>query len=137
MNNLTVSLETAKKLKEAGWNERTVFSYSQKINSDKGYTVLGDYRLVLTRDVGYAKNDSSTSIYAPTLSELLAEMPKELEDRGESKDWSTFLIIDFCGNIICYENEWREFEYAFGDEEQLLESASDLWLKLKSENLIK
>lgn len=61
---ITVSLEMAKKLKEAGWDKRTVFFYvDRKLESDW---------------VGKTFNEDMKILMAPTFQEIWVELPKNI-----------------------------------------------------------
>jgi len=72
LKNLVVSLETAKKLKEAGFSQDTVFSWDDPSETDSDYDT---YFLEKREKLESAQCDSETLFAAPTLEELLSQLP--------------------------------------------------------------
>ena len=66
MNSITVKLDTASRLRAAGWKRKTVFIA----------TIEGGWDIELLDDLPYEPKDF---LYMPTLSELLEELPPRTE----------------------------------------------------------
>lgn len=107
--NITVSLETAKKLKEAGWEKRTILTYY--------IPALGLNQPMLDFDTRFPRLNPDNYYYAPILSEILEELPPIII--GKSK--SGYRIED--------GKHPRKFNSVFGGI--ITEMAALLWIKLQ------
>ena len=80
----TVSLELAKKLKEACWKKAGIFVYDNEetIENLQGYLYLkGEYKLKELRDIKRMHDDI---IYAPQLHDILEELKKIKSKNGHN-----------------------------------------------------
>jgi len=77
---ITVSLEWAKKLKEAGWDEKTVFAFDHRFD----YYELDDF---------YGLG----ALMAPSAEELIAEILKRT-------DWTMALLLGNVASLMHYQN---------------------------------
>jgi hypothetical protein len=98
--NITVSLETAKKLKEAGWEKETIFEYG------------------VTGKLHYAFESDVIGFHAPTLQEILEELPNDIMIIKRGSQWQ-----------IKDTKEHKRFSNIYG--ECLLNAVSILWIMLK------
>jgi hypothetical protein len=133
MNNLTVTLDTAKRLKEAGWDKETYFWYAYDREHSESQS---PYQLIHLKDFGYCYFEKSNSYPAPTLRELLDEMPEILENhRGKN-----YFVMQRVGNIYTcgYSlNSVHSFFHGIArTHTNPCEAVAELFLKLKSEQLI-
>lgn len=124
MNNLTVSLSTAKKLKEAGWSKETYFSYSIRWDGIGMLRDTTELRSYPDLEYYFACPDG---VYAPTLQEILEELPYITLHRikaGKSKNWYYMIDNNFGGKYRNIKNDNPN------------ECASLFYLKLKAEGFI-
>jgi hypothetical protein len=105
--NITVTLETAKKLKEAGWDKECEFVYSPK----------GNLYFTNNFDGKVIKIECET----PTLQEILEELPGLTMYKSASDNLFTFISND----------EMRLPEALVIENESPVEAAALLWIKLK------
>lgn len=98
--NIIVTLETAKLLKEAGWNKETIFEYG------------------VTGKLHYALESDVVGFHAPTLQEILEELPNDIMIIKRGSQWQ-----------IKDTKEQRRFSNMYS--ECLLNAVSILWMKLK------
>lgn len=125
----TVTLQTAKLLKESRFRQDTTFRWVDLSDSNEDY-----WAIAYKEEAMYSLcNDSNA---APTTEELLADLPEELP----YKDGIIYLTIDlsfryrvelfhpayFEGGDIIYATE----------NESFAESLAQMWLWLKKENLL-
>lgn len=121
---LVVSLDMAKRLKEAGWKERTIFSATVTDNL---------VAMILTptkgHDLGnYPVGDPNTSeiLMFPTAEEILRRLPQ---------------LVNHFGLLVCrsQDNESWEVNYMGGykpmSDPSLANAAAAMWLYLKENNL--
>ena len=134
-----ITLETAKKLKEAGFPQKNKEYYYYQSYNNKDIAWLSHHSLQdkcdaieVYRDGLY---DEPIKLYAvPTLEELLAEMPDTIGNiykfhliKLSDKYITTYLDKNF--------NAWK-FEYE-SQRTDPSEAVANLWLKLKQEGLVK
>ena len=154
MNNLTVSLETAKKLEEAGWEKETYFyrlGYIPIINPNPQMITTIDkivkFQEGRTPELNMLINKETYS--APTLSEILGELQKYFYLTVDRK----LNIVSAQGRVTiemflhfsigtdykvyytdAYENVLKGFEFINTNP---AEACALLYLQLKQQNLIK
>lgn len=112
---ITVSLEWAKKMKEAGWNEKTVFAFDHRFD----YYELDDF-------YGFG------AIFAPTAEEILRRLPNNFEGIPlriqYEKDGS--ILVGYA-----YSKDGTQPMYR-GDRDSLANAAAAMWCYLKENNLL-
>ncbi len=136
MNNITASLSTAKRLRDAGWDKETEFVYDPKM----GVRWIGEeYSDCL--DIGFG---------VPTAEEILRELPWEYDDEEyEYEDGydrclppnayiSHTLYLEVGRNS---EDEWRvSYNCPAGGYNKfggtLANAAAEMWIYLKENNLL-
>jgi hypothetical protein len=120
----TLTLETAKKLKEAGFPQESYFVWQYKYDSWDGGTE--DIKLTNTRaeDESYQQNDSRVSYLkyfaAPTAEEVLEQLPEYYALHRQQNFFRCF-----GGENIHHE-----------DGENGAEAAAKMWLYLKEHELL-
>ena len=118
-----VSLETAKKLKEAGWegyNNKTLFWWSGM--------ELEQFEDVFDENGKFFEEDWEYTFPAPTISELLFELSAFIEKSIfclEFQKWTSYMEENEKGETIAF------------DGITLQESLATMWLYLKQNNLLK
>jgi len=136
---MTVSLELAKKLKEAGWDTSVSYMWLQAKNLDA--MDLDSDKWIRT-PVGMLNPRVNTAYYAPSTDELLEVLPARVED--------SYLCISKVLDWYCAYYEVSDYGagtktiYKEGDELVSLEfkaptpsdALAKLWLKLKEEGII-
>jgi len=124
IDELVVSLDTAKKLKAAGWIKPTAHCWSMSNISN------GEYRV-------YVSAHLANDINAPTAEEILVELPIQRIDDG---DTPLELAISRCRTYwyVAYlvSEEVAPYETEFHDV-SLSEAAAQMWLWCKKEGYIK
>ena len=133
---ITVSLETAKKLKAAGFLQTTEFSHVKHLDNDSEY-----YKLEWGNN--YADD---MYISAPTTDEILADLSDELAEDIDVMilKYDGFFAVgyynhnadfeDHLGNEID-EDDFRRWEIRFTNN-SLVEALAELWLWAKENNYI-
>lgn len=143
MNNLTVSLDTAKRLKEAGWQQLTYFVYAES-GIDNYFAIAKEWAL----DRGVNLNNH---LPAPTLQEILEELPQSIwngicQDDKLAVQCSAWLEMEVLSD---FENETKIYLFVYKcskekcnnkffstDNHNPTEAVAQLYLKLKENNLI-
>lgn len=130
----TVSFETAKKLKDAGFKQETYFYHSL---NDKGiYHVCSHREFELLKKISKGE-----PLPAPDTDELLEGLPYFIEGEdvyvyafqihcgsvSDKRDWIPNYYDELTGNSV-YDFSHRN--------ESLIESLAELWLKLKEKKLV-
>ncbi len=115
---ITVSLEKAKELREAGWIIPTYFTWNTTTNSLCGGV----------SDMGY--------LWMPTAEEILRELP----DHFVTNRTKRRLTIDLSDNRI-EEEQWAIFYGSHGELYELYgfnlaNAAASMWIYLKNNNLL-
>lgn len=90
----TVSLEVAKKLKEAGWKKETIFHWAKDGEQDED---------IAEWIIQYSEDDSLTcweSWNAPQIHEILEELPDQIED--EKWGWYGLNLYQYGGEYTAY-----------------------------------
>lgn len=122
MKSICVSLETAKKLKEAGWNKQTVFIFS------------GSQEIQMVNKIGGALFHDD--IYAPTAEEILRELKATSE--ALKKLWWLVGDYDEIGIIFRIQYEiYDEHKPCVFINKSLSEAAAQMWLWCKENGYIK
>ena len=125
MTDITVSLEWAKKLRDAEWDqEDCVFFY---VSNDKD-----DFLLVPRHYNTMEKSESFHHFSAPTAEEILRELPHVIHDKGSPR----FLQ---CGKHKKFWDVgyWRGVEPMKNvTEDTLANAAAAMWIYLKKNNLL-
>lgn len=141
-----LTLETAKKLKEAGWSKETENNYWSKNsycpNHPRGQGCLSceDTDLIFLEWLvsGEELESNSRHVYikaypCPSLEELLAEMPDDIDtDDDDNLDFNMYKVnkdYRFC----FVDSLLNEHYYALHPDPA--EAVAQLWLKLKQEGL--
>lgn len=122
---ICISLETAKKFKKNGWNNRATFVYIKEYD---------EYYLKLLEDISYDNNSNQTDFYyAPTCSEI--DLPITF-----TKDGYTFCLTIFFsdeGILINYKNTKASnvlFDWIEAKTE--VEAKAQMWLYLKEKESV-
>lgn len=134
---ITVSLETAKKLKEAGFTQTTCASWVGVDKFEGGFDKyihqadLEEKRDWSIEESGFSKEN--TEIFAaPTFEEIWNELPITLNVRWEYVKMLDFGFIGYLNfNTSTFCGDLR-----FDANENIAEAAAELWLELKSEGHI-
>lgn len=105
---ITVSLETAKRLRKAGWNKPTYFIWYFE---NKEYTLK--YYPFFIVDTMQVTDD----LYAPTLQEILEELPHRV---------NLYIAKDH----YCIATTVKE--YPIIKDKNPVEAAAELWMKINS-----
>jgi len=127
MNNITVSLEMAKKLKEAGWKKETELKWY--IN--RLFPAHLRFRNEVQREI-----DDTFLAYAPTAEEILRELPDHLLKNGIKRR----ITIDISDNRVD-KNKYGIF-YGSGGElytvygDTLANAAAQMYCHLSTNNLL-
>lgn len=124
LKELVVSLETANKLKKAGWNKPTVYVWSVD-----GRGVF-PFPYVINGEYGYS---------APTADELLQELPASIPPINMKKgDYYTLSIIKSGIRYgIGYKRKGKIINGDLRRYKSLSEAAASMWLWLEKEGYIK
>lgn len=124
MKTLCISLETAKRLKAAGWKKPTAFVYFDSMLHSK----CEQWNL-LPSDTDKFRGDTQEDCYAPTAEEVLRELPEAINGK--------------CLLIRRFNNTWR-VSYGLGEcaetewgEESLSEAAAQMWLWCVEQGYVK
>lgn len=137
MTTKVVSLETAKRLKEAGW--------PQDINEKVWFEDSGGFGL-FTRGVAPRKKGDVFS--APDVSDLLEVLPKIIHCPERDKNWPKGSLIIrsvkdcreiYSGDwVVGYENgpDGTTFDELTGEHDSLAEALASLWLILKENKIL-
>jgi hypothetical protein len=153
MNNLTVSLDTAKKLKEAAWVKETALTwFKEKTNSANHYE-LGiirttadnpDIKFISEFEEGYYNKfflKSCKTYPAPTLQEILEELPKEIVPKKDHH-FCFEITMGMNGDVWEYipnynDTFFRETLFDLSCRHfNATEAVAKLYLKLKEHNLL-
>ena len=133
-----VSLDLAKKLKEAGWEKETVYWW---VKTQRGIRLEAiryvelypkqSYGIIWLDDAG--KEEFMPLAPAPLAEEILEELPKYIYEHveGERKTYYLTVKIDKNGYSIGYSDELTEWLYLFTLFDQLSNAAAQVWLWLK------
>lgn len=134
-----VSLEIAKKLKEAGWPQaiyQPINRFSHRNNTHFYVPFSGDaeiWPLVRREDWKEALKDNSIDgfIAAPTIAELLGALPKELKAKMTRR---LMLISDGNGWEARYQG--NRIASPSADAPNPADALAMLWMALKEKNLV-
>lgn len=126
-----VSFETAKLLKEKGFNERLLTFYITDETKKEGY-----FQLMAFTDDKIDNNHSDYCYLAPTL-QMAMKWLREVHNIhiDIDPDWASkggFAVIGYCFNIHSIVNPWYEDLATYPTYEQVVEAA----IKYCLENLI-
>lgn len=120
----TVSLKTARKMKELGWTKPTLFYWFKDVYPDKTETI-----------VGYGGEMNPNKIApAPLASEILEELPISID-----KDEGTYYLEierDAAGYVCHYVCAYPKDDDSYGRNDKLVEALASLYICLKQEGLI-
>ena len=121
-----VSLELAKKLKEAGLMKDTGHTGMWYVEKEDGSTILC-HSYIIVRENTYKKGSLKRKYYAWDIPELLEELPKRTNiTKGEDGETYFVYILSDLGS---------DNEIVFKDK-NLSDALAKLWLELKNNNLI-
>lgn len=127
MNNITVSLEKAKNLKEAGWMEPTEFvGHIEEVNID------GDCDFIITHRgaKGVWRNKGESELWFPTAEEILRELPQIISDKYMTifKDGDSWLVE--------YNTIPQSPDSFYKDADTLANAAASMYCYLSDNNLL-
>lgn len=123
---ITVSIETAKKLKEAGWTKPTKLIYTNYYHGEPKDKMHLEFP---------AHTTDPNKLSAPTTDEILADLPGDITPIKKQYELAIFKNTKFyeagyfIGEDVCYEISYNS--------SQLCEALADLWLWAKENGYIK
>lgn len=121
-----VSLETAEKLKAAGWVKKTQFCYG--MHEENARLIYLYYCLNVHTDI--------QKLYeAPTTDEIMADLPKSITLKSQKCELAMFKKNNSY-EIGYFMGEFYQYAIAYEDK-QLCEALAELWLWAKSSGYIK
>ena len=122
---ITVDLETAEKLKEAGWGQESVFMFygKQPYCETCGRDIDPKFRLM--KNLG--KKTELEKISAPTAEEILRELPDYITYKHIEGKWE--VIMD----VSQIPNGKKDIWF---DDESLSNAAAKMYIYLKENNLL-
>lgn len=132
----TVSLETAKLLRDAGFPHRSSFSWCVHAHTAGGDTshIVWDGQGLTSCGTQYLK------VYCPTTDELLEELPGiiTLKGKGFGNSVETKCVLVMGKKV---NGEWRisyrnQIAHVSREDESLPETLAQMWLWLKNKGLL-
>lgn len=123
-----ISLQTAKKLKDLGFNQETLLHFK---DTDNGWAII-------LNDLNFPVEGS---IAAPIFEDLWEQLPKYIVYKESEENYYEYYKTVY-PHFIGYYNE-DSIPLNVNDEdiviylkESIVESAASLWIKLKTNNLL-
>lgn len=126
IDNLVVSLETAKKLKAAGWSKPTAFV--QVKHSNKIYELRAHSTSMDTYKVPY--------LPAPTAEEILRELPESIKIKRKPLWLSIHKDADIVGFFLSYLSGDNVDMVVMPSNKSLSEAAAQMWIWCKENNYL-
>jgi hypothetical protein len=128
--NLSVSLETAKKLKEAGWNKPTALVYTNYYHGEPTEKMHLEFPVHTT---------DPNKLYAPTTDEILADLPKTINGYANSDNKNvSYIVAVFKGEDTYFAGYFfYGIELIVFKNKSLVEALAELWLWAKEKGYIK
>lgn len=155
---ITVSLEMAKKLKEAVWEQEdsTFYWASGKRHAEWVCVYDGHCDKAITNNAGYGEppwtyylsdidggneysnDDKIVEKYAaPTAEEILRNLPYSISWKDDSDNIAVLFISKFPSSYrVGYSPQWTKDAWSTPDSESLADAAAACWCYLKENNLL-
>ena len=131
------SLETAKKLKEAGWDKETLFVWFKTHCIEKEDYELWYFNNVFSDSEENNKENEERVYSAPTSSEI--ELPEDIGIYITKKSFMCYMADNEDGDTIwheIFENRVDEYEPKSFYAEIEVEAKAKMWIYLKEKGLI-
>lgn len=133
---LVVSLEMAKRLKEAGWKDGCYFWWREGGSAIDPMVVLCSQKNG-TWIPGRPYMTSVKFFPAPTAEEILRRLPRFLPWKDNSDNMSSLFVNVFQSTYrVGYSPQWTNDVWSSPDAETLADAAAGCWLYLKENNLL-